>query len=112
MPKRDYNFIEMTLRHGCPRVNLLHIFRTLSPRNTSGRLLLIFISLRSSCVENGPFGTKAGWTIEAGGCLERFFRRKPSSVADVQRAINVPSFQRFEVVLRVALHDLVHCVIG
>ena len=34
------NFIEIALRHGCSPVNLLHIFRTLFPRNTSGRLLL------------------------------------------------------------------------
>ena len=34
------NFIEIALRHGCSPVNLLHIFRTPFPRNTSGRLLL------------------------------------------------------------------------
>ena len=34
------NFIEIALRHGCSPVNLLHIFRTLFPRNTSGWLLL------------------------------------------------------------------------
>ena len=84
----------------------------LEGRVTSFIQSFIFNFLRSSCVENGPFGTKAGWTIEAGGCLERSFEGKPPSVADVQRAINVPSFQRFEVILRVALHDLVHCVIG
>ena len=33
-------FIEMTLRHGCSLVNLLHIFGTSFPRNTSERLLL------------------------------------------------------------------------
>ena len=32
-------FIEITLQHGCSQVNLLHIFRTPLPRNTS-RLLL------------------------------------------------------------------------
>ena len=35
------NFIEIALRHGCSPVNLLHIFKTLFPKNTSGRLLLI-----------------------------------------------------------------------
>ena len=30
------------LRHGCSPINLLHIFRTPFPRNTSGRLLLYF----------------------------------------------------------------------
>ena len=34
------NFIEITLWHGCSPVNLLHIFRTLFSRNTSGGLLL------------------------------------------------------------------------
>ena len=33
-------FIEMTLRHGCSSVNLLHVFRTPFTKNTSGRLLL------------------------------------------------------------------------
>ena len=35
------NFTEIELRHGCSPVNLLHIFRTSFPRNTSGWLLLI-----------------------------------------------------------------------
>ena len=35
MPKGDF-----TLWHGCSPINLLHIFRTLFPRNTSGWLLL------------------------------------------------------------------------
>ena len=37
--KLQSNFIEITLRHGCSPVNLLHIFRTFS-MNTSGWLLL------------------------------------------------------------------------
>ena len=35
-----YQFIEITLRHGCSPVTLLHIFRTPFPKNTSDRLLL------------------------------------------------------------------------
>ena len=35
--KLQSNFIEITLRHGCSRVNLLHIFRTLFLKNISGR---------------------------------------------------------------------------
>ena len=31
-----FNFIEITLRHGCPPVNLLHISRTPFYKNTSG----------------------------------------------------------------------------
>ena len=34
------NFIEITLWHGYSPLNLLHIFKTLFPKNTSGRLLL------------------------------------------------------------------------
>ena len=50
MSKCDFNKValqlfEITLRHGCSPVNLLHIFRTPFLKNTSGRLLLkvIFI---------------------------------------------------------------------
>ena len=46
------NFIEITLRYGCSLVNLLHIFRTAFPKNTTGGLLLhalffrrVFLSL-------------------------------------------------------------------
>ena len=34
------NFFEITLRHGCSPVNLLHIFRTPYSKNTFGRQLL------------------------------------------------------------------------
>ena len=33
------NFIEITILHGCSPVNLLYIFRTPFPKNTSGGLL-------------------------------------------------------------------------
>ena len=38
-----FNFIEITLRHGCSPVNLLHIFKRPFLRNTSGRLLLLLL---------------------------------------------------------------------
>ena len=38
--KLIYNFIEVALRHGCTRVNLLHIFRTPFYKNTYGGLPL------------------------------------------------------------------------
>ena len=38
-------FIEITLRHVCSPVNLLHIFRTPFIKNTSGWLLLHFAKL-------------------------------------------------------------------
>ena len=40
--KLQSNYIEITLRHGCFCVNLLHIFRTLFTRNTSEWLLVVF----------------------------------------------------------------------
>ena len=48
MPKCNFNkvacnFIEITLRHGCSPINLLHIFRTVFPKNTSGGLLVPLI---------------------------------------------------------------------
>ena len=42
------NLIEITLRHGCSAVHLLHVFRTPFPKNTSGGLLLT----DSTCHEN------------------------------------------------------------
>ena len=38
--KLQSNFIEIAPWHRCYPVNLLHIFRTPFPKNTSGRLLL------------------------------------------------------------------------
>ena len=40
--KLQSNFIEIALRYGCSPVNLLHIFRTPFPKNTSEWLLLKF----------------------------------------------------------------------
>ena len=42
MPKCDFNknAKQIALLHGCSHVNLLHIFRTPFPKNTSGGLLL------------------------------------------------------------------------
>ena len=42
--KLESNFFDIALRHGCSPVNLLHIFRTSFPRNSSGWLLLIFMT--------------------------------------------------------------------
>ena len=39
--KLQCNFIEVTLRHECSPVNLLHIFRPPFTKNTSGWLLLL-----------------------------------------------------------------------
>ena len=39
--KLQSNFIEITLRHGCFPINLLHIFRIYFPKNTYGGRLLM-----------------------------------------------------------------------
>ena len=44
--KKQSNFIEIKLRHGCSPVNLLHIFKTPFPKNTSGGMLLKQKNLR------------------------------------------------------------------
>ena len=44
MQKCDFNLIEITLLHGCPSVNILHICsRTPFLENTSGKLLLYIV---------------------------------------------------------------------
>ena len=53
MPKRGFskvacNFIEITLRHRCSPVNLLHICRTSFSKNTSGRLHSASYQLRKN----------------------------------------------------------------
>ena len=45
------NFIEITRLYGCSPVHLLHIFRTLFPKNTSGVLLLYSGSCKISMTE-------------------------------------------------------------
>ena len=48
--KLQSNFIEITLGCGCSPVNLLHIFRTLFPKNTSGRLFLAILLQNSTAI--------------------------------------------------------------
>ena len=52
----EVRFIEIALRHGCSSVNLLDIFRTPFPKNTSGRLLLfLFYVRKQECKNNVRF---------------------------------------------------------
>ena len=44
--QKQSNFIEITFWHGCSHINLLHIFRTPFPKNTSGELLLFVLRCR------------------------------------------------------------------
>ena len=61
------NFIEITLKHGFSPVNLLHIFRTLFPKNTSGGLLLNAMFLRVS---------KKPYALSTGILTETFFKKQ------------------------------------
>ena len=82
MPKCDFdrvarNLIEIALRHGCSPVNLLHIFRTPFPKNTTGVLLLHNIVEVGNIVKccGGKLGQKTSKGIYM-FCLKlhRFFR--------------------------------------
>ena len=46
------NFIEITLRHGCSPVNLLHILRTPFPKSTSEGMLLDGAQVRFQIFED------------------------------------------------------------
>ena len=67
------SFIEITLRHGCSPVNLLHIFRTPFLKNTSGRLLLNKIDHQFS----GDIGNNGYWAIDL---RHRLFRSRETTV--------------------------------
>ena len=45
-------FLEIAFRQGCLPVNLLHIFRTPFPKNTSGRLLLQCVKMQHEIVQH------------------------------------------------------------
>ena len=51
--KLQSNFIEITLRHGCSPANLLHIFRAPFPKSAYGGLLIqvFFCSKDFDCIQ-------------------------------------------------------------
>ena len=66
MPKCDFNkvasnFIKITLWHGCSPVYLMHIFRILFPKKTSGGLFLE--NVVSFCSTNIPVANGVGCII-------------------------------------------------
>ena len=67
------------------------------------------------CVTTGPFA-KGRWKVapsaqRQGTCLKRDFSGKPPDAAAVDLVLDIPpsNFIKFEVGLRVDLHDRVHC---
>ena len=65
------NFIEIALRHRCSPVNLLHIFRTPFPKNTS-RWLLLALGHSSHSRYSGTRSTMALNALKAAGYLSHF----------------------------------------
>ena len=65
MSKLQSNFIEITLRHGCFAIHLLHIFRTSFLKNTCGWLLL-FCEKKFTISEfpSYPFSINCKFSIE------------------------------------------------
>ena len=57
------SFINITLHHGCSPVNLLHIFRRLFPKNTSGRLLLKNSKNWSGNLHEWIYWTRMFWKV-------------------------------------------------
>ena len=57
------NFIEITLQHGCSPVNMLHIFRTASYKNTYEGLLVNYYKINSFIVVLRGFLDSNGLTI-------------------------------------------------
>ena len=66
--KLQSNFIEIVLRHECSPINLLHIFRTPFPRNTSGWLLLTLsfyvIRVKNTTVKKNYFEIRSSQQSE------------------------------------------------
>ena len=73
-------FIEIVLRHGCSPVNLLHIFRTPFPRNTSGWLLLMVVTKSLSVLVSYPLTL----TILAHKFISLFTEMNSFSYGDAQ----------------------------
>ena len=67
------NFIEITLRHRCSPVNLLHVFRTPFSKNTSGLLLLsvcIYMFLYPFQIKKFKFLSKIRFFVDGISLLE------------------------------------------
>ena len=61
--KLQSDLTEIALLHGCSLVNLLHIFRTGFPLNTSGRLLLTYCYIKHCCIRTPFPKNTSGWLL-------------------------------------------------
>ena len=112
--KLQSNFIQITLRHGCSLVNLLYIFRTPFPKNTSKGLLLTLSvvgqpsSTIGSCDANFLFATSflfvsvflnhvSGYTI---------------AIIGIDQCVRIEYFMNFKVIwtTRVVLTSCIECL--
>ena len=73
-----YNLIKITFRHGCSPVNLLHIFRTPFPRNTSGWLLLVIVFFEINIISSKSFCFVLPWSRNYAWLYQRE-KKSPSS---------------------------------
>ena len=62
--KLQSNFIEISLRHGCSPVNLLHFFGTPLSKNTSGGLLLTDVEVSWHQAETDGVSSMISYTLE------------------------------------------------
>ena len=79
--KLQSNFIEIALEHGCSPVNLLQIFRTPFPRNTSGwlfqfekKITLMILGMEIDCTSNNKQATIAKVTHSHYIQIKKVFR--------------------------------------
>ena len=81
------NFIEITLRHQCSPVNLLHVFRTPFRKNTSGCLLLhdwfSYKNSRKIKVLSLSLDTRRNLNVR------KTFRRHPGSLLNILCTFNL-----------------------
>ena len=91
--KRCSNFIKIILRRGCFPVNLLHIFRTLFPKNTPEGLFLSYVyNLGQKIGDKFTKSSKIGFSME---CFTadflQFFTEKGQNLAFGWMAGYLPS---------------------
>ena len=74
--KLQSSLIEITLRHGCSPINLLHIFRTLFTKTISERLLLVISYLNGEEIIGGFYEKELQKTNQEKFRIEKVIKRK------------------------------------